>query len=136
MPCPAFHPTREVNERTRTGGRFPLINEYDGVCKVDGTPYTPDRDTLFRCCNHGYSGGACPRIPSEAAHSSLRYSILVRGKDSLQVMCVEETDYEPRKWHTFEYVVETAEVKCDALTDCMRAQAAAFCLAYVRRFPA
>jgi hypothetical protein len=135
MPCPVFYPTSQVSEPTRTGGRLPLINEYEGVCKADAEPYTPDPDTLFRCCNHGYSRGACSRIPLDAAQSSVRYSILGRRDASLQVMCVEETNHEPQKWHRFEYVVETAEVKCDSLTECMRAQAAAFCLAYVRRFP-
>jgi hypothetical protein len=105
------------------------------VCQADEQPYTPDRDTLFRCCNHGYSHGACSRIPPEVAQSSVRYTILGRRGTSLQVMCVEEMNYEPHRWHKFEYSVDTAEVNCDALTECMRAQARAFCLAYIRRFP-
>jgi hypothetical protein len=136
MPCPFFQPTREVHEPTYRSGRLPLIDEYDGICRATEQPYPPDRETLFRCCNHGYSTGTCLRIPADAGRSSIRYSILGRTPVSLEIICVEETNYEPQRWHKFEYLVETAEVKSDELTECIRAQAIAFCRAYIRHFPA
>lgn len=136
MPCPVFYPIRESTERTRAGGRLPLIDEYAGFCMADGSSYTPDRDTLFRSCNHGYSQDACSRLPHESAQSCIRYSVVGRAPGLLEIVCVEESDYEPRRWHRLEYLVETAEIKGEAVTECIRAQAAAFCGSYVRHFPA
>lgn len=66
----------------------------------------------------------------------MRYSVLGRTPSTLKLVCVEEVDYEPKSWHRFEYLLDKAEVTGDVPTECIRAQAVAFCQAYVRHFPA
>ena len=136
MPCPVFRPTRVVDERIYTNGRLPLIDEYEGICTAPGGSLAPDRETLFRCCNHGYSHGACSRLPSQAKFSCMRYSVLSRTPHSLHIICVEEINHEPRQWHRLEYLIDQADLRLDLQgcppTECVRAQAVAFCRAYVR----
>jgi hypothetical protein len=116
-------------------GRLPLIDEYDGLCAAENVLYVPDRETLFRCCNHGYSQSSCPRFPPAEELSCLRYSVVRRTPDTLEIICVEEAEHEPLRWHKIEYLLEQSELRGDVPSECIRAQAIAFCQAYVRRLP-
>lgn len=135
MPCPVFHPIRVVDQPLYRSGRFPLIDEYEGVCTAQSDSHIPDRETLFRSCNHGYCQASCSRFPEDQTIACLRYSVLRATAETLEIICVEEAEHEPRRWHRFEYLLEGAEVKGDVPTECIRAQAIAFCQAYVRRLP-
>lgn len=132
MPCPVFCPTRVADRSLQLLGRLPLIDQYEGICTAHSEPYAPDQQTLFRYCNQGYSNGCCSRYPIHEEISCLRYSITRRTSEALQVICVEETAHEPRRWHHFEYLLQASDLKGEAPTECMRAQAIAFCQSYLR----
>lgn len=133
MPCPVFLPTRVVQQPRHQLGRLPLIDEYTGTCTAHPDGFAPDPETLFRFCNHGYSQGSCPRYPLQDAVSCLRYTITARTCDVLEGICVEEAAHTPLRWHRFIYLLQAQDLKDDLPTECIRAQAIAFCQAYVRR---
>src|ERR1700761_3358554 len=125
MPCPVFSPTRVVDDPLYRGGRLPLIDEYEGICTAQHESPGPNRETLFRFCNHGYSQGHCPRFPASEDTSCVRYSIASRTAYSLEVICVEEAHHEPQRWHKFEYLLDRSEMRGNIPTECIRAQAVA-----------
>lgn len=133
MPCPVFSPTRVAAQSPQQLGRLPLIDAYEGMCTAQPDGYVPGGETLLKRCNHGYSNTSCSRYPAGEELSCLRYSILKRTADSLEVICIEEAAHEPRRWHVFEYLLQAADLRGVVPTECMRAQAIAFCQAYVRR---
>lgn len=133
MSCPAFCPTRVSDQPLYKSGRLPLIDQYEGFCMASGEAHVPDRETLFRCCNHGYSQNTCARFPAAETRSCLRYTVLRSTPDALEIMCVEECNHEPKHWRRLEYHLDSTQLRGDVSTDCMRAQAIAFCEAYLRR---
>jgi hypothetical protein len=103
-----------------------------GTCTAHPDGYEPDPETLLRYCNHGYSQDCCPRYPLQQA-ACLRYTITARSGDMLEGICVEETAHTPQRWHRFVYLLHLQDLQGDVPTECMRAQAIAFCQAYLRR---
>jgi hypothetical protein len=134
MPCPVFFPTRVAEQPAHQFGRLPLIDQYMGTCMARPDGYEPDSETLFRSCNHGYSQESCPRYPLQQV-ACLRYTITARSSEVLEGICIEEDAHTPQRWHRFVYLLQMGDLQGDVPTECMRAQAIAFCEAYVRHLP-
>jgi hypothetical protein len=135
MPCPLFSPSRLRSPQTFEKVRLPLIEEYDGTCKTTGAA-VPE-GMLHACCNHGYARGICHQFPAQEERAAIRYTVVERTSDALELLCVEEARHEPVRWFKVEYLVSTGEVRGDwnSGDNCLRAQAEAFCRSYVARFP-
>ncbi len=134
MPCPCFEPERIAPEREHPQARLPLFDEYDGLCHATGNVFSAPAALRFRCCNHGYSRALCEHFPPGEPRSALRYDVLRRTPGSLEVMCIEERDYAPLRWHQVEYLIETGLLKPEVCDACARAQLLAFCRGYLARF--
>ncbi|HTU44246.1 MAG TPA: hypothetical protein VMF91_04255 [Bryobacteraceae bacterium] len=115
--------------------RLPLLDEYDGVCRAQPEPVPAPAEHRFRCCNHGYSQGLCEILPVAAAHCCFRYTVLAHSSAGLEIICIEEQNYAPLRWHPTQYRVATGCLEPELADVCMRAQALAFCRSYLARFP-
>ena len=115
---------------------MPLLHEYDGLCHAaEGATGVP-AEFRFKCCNHGYSRGCCSRFPETELRSGFRYTVVGRTSTGLEVMCVEEQQFAPLRWHSVEFLVEGERLEPELSDRCMRAQVLAFCRSYLKRFPA
>ena len=117
------------------GARLPLIDEYGGLCHATAEPIAVPAELRFRCCNHGYSRGCCSRFPLGEHRSSLRYDVVLRTETTLELICIEEEDYAPLRWHPVQYVLANGILQPELPDVCIRAQAIAFCRSYLQRFP-
>jgi hypothetical protein len=135
MPCPYFEPQRVVAQPQHSSARLPLIEEYDGACRAAMAPLAVPAERRFRCCNHGYSYGLCELLPPSAARASFRYTVLRQSAAALDILCIEEQDYAPRRWHSAHYLAATGALETDLADGSMRAQVLAFCRSYLERFP-
>jgi hypothetical protein len=135
MPCPYFEPQRVAADPLHATGRLPLIEEYDGVCHAHAELISAPPALRFRCCNHGYSRGGCERIPAADVRSCARYNVVARSEATLKVLCVEEQNYAPLRWQSFEYSIPGDRLSMDVSDICLCAQLLAFCRSYVKRFP-
>ena len=135
MPCPHFNPTQLRLPRTFENGRFPLIEEYDGTCDATGAA-SPD-SMVHAYCNHGYAQGICPQLPETEQRSAIRYHVVQRTNERLEILCIEESRHEPVGSFRFEFVVSTGEIRdgWPSRYDSLRIQAEAFCRSYLARFP-
>lgn len=115
--------------------RLPLIDEYDGLCRAQPEPVAAPTELRFRCCNHGYSQGLCEILPVAGARSCFRYTVLAHSSAGLEIICIEEQNYAPLRWHPTQYRLATGGLEPDLADHCMRAQALAFCRSYLERFP-
>jgi hypothetical protein len=135
MPCPYFEPQTIVSRPHSVNFRFPLIEEYNGRCHAPaGSSQTPVADCV-RLCNHGYPKGQCAQFPAEEERSCFRYSVVRRSATSLEVICVEEQDYTPLRWHSLQYNFAGDRLETEPADPCIQAQALAFCRSYLQRFP-
>ena len=134
MPCPYFEPQQATHQPQHASARLPLLDEYDGLCHATEEAAAVPGDVRFRCCNHGYSRGFCQRLPALENLSGLRYSILRRTDALLEVLCIEEQDYAPLRWHSIQYFFEGGRIEPEPLNLCIRAQVLAFCRSYLKRF--
>jgi hypothetical protein len=135
MPCPYFEPQRIADHPQHSNARLPLIDEYDGSCRAMPEPLAVPADHRFGRCNHGYSRGCCQYFPAAEARSSFRYTVLKQSAAALDLLCIEEQNYAPVRWHATQYLAESGRLEPELADACMRAQALAFCRSYVERFP-
>ena len=135
MPCPYFQPKQVAAEPKHPGARLPLLDEYDGLCHATRERLPIPEQVRFRCCNHGYSRGACERFPADESRSGLRYDVVRRTGTGLEVVCVEEKDYAPLHWQSIRYFPDTQRIEPELNDICMEAQLLAFCQSYLKRFP-
>lgn len=135
MPCRYFEPQQAMQGGEHTHVRVPLIREHEGVCHAGTTPTAAPPTMRFRCCNHGYSNGCCDRLPREEQGSSTRFSVTGRTANALVVLWVEERDYAPVRWQSFEYSLQTGLMEPEVAEMCRRAQLYAFCRSYLQKFP-
>lgn len=135
MPCPYFEPQAVAAQPRHSNARLPLIDEYDGSCRAAPEPITVPGERRFACCNHGYSRGCCELFPPVEARSSFRYTVVARSATGLEILCIEEQDYAPVRWHSTHYFPASGRLEPEVADSCMRAQALAFCHSYVERFP-
>lgn len=134
MPCPFFAPRHIVAQPQNVNARLPLIDEYDGWCRAGSEPIEAPVNLRFRCCNHGYSKGSCERFPSGEARSSVRYDVVRQSQSSLELVCIEEQNYAPLRWHTMQYFLGSERLEPEFDDHCTQAQALAFCRSYLSRF--
>jgi hypothetical protein len=135
MPCPYFAPRAALPQAELTGGRFPLIDAFLGDCHaMEGASAAP-AEMLVRCCNHGYSRAECPNFPAADDRSSLRYSVIQRSPEFLDLMIIVERGYTPVTWRGIRYCIESGLLEPPCEDACTRAQALAFSKAYLGRFP-
>lgn len=135
MACPYFEPQRAVVPAGQARARLPLIEEQDGLCRAGAEAAAVSDERRFRCCNHGYSQGVCEILPAGAARSSFRYTVVKQSAAALDILCIEEEEYTPRRWHAAQYATESGSLTPELENSCMRAQALAFCRSYLRHFP-
>ncbi len=135
MPCPYFEPLTPVVHVTHPNARLPLLDEYDGLCHADAAGLPPPPDARFRCCNHGYSRGVCERLPDDREmRSAMRYNVVAHTAAILEVLCVEELNHSPGRYFTLTYDVSACALHTAAIDPVTRAQVAAFCRSYLKRF--
>lgn len=135
MPCPFFEPQTVAIAPQHSRARLPLIDEYDGLCRAAAEPFGVPLQHRFPRCNHGYSRRACEHFPAAEARSSFRYTVLRQSAASLEILCIEEQDYAPVRWHSTQYTQATGSLEPELADSWMRAQALAFCRSYLEHFP-
>lgn len=135
MPCLYFEPQRIADHPRHSNARLPLIDEYDGCCRAAPEPIAVPAERRFGCCNHGYSRGCCQYFPAAETRSSFRYTVLREAGGVLDLLCIEEQNYAPVRWHPTQYVAATDQLQPELADACMRAQALAFCRSFIGRFP-
>ena len=134
MPCPFFEPRTIVRLSEYPGARLPLIEEYGGACHAGSPAIEAPGEQRFRCCNHGYSRGVCPHFPQNETRSAIRFDIINRSADFLELLYVEEQEHSPLRWLRLRYSIAGGTLE-PALEDvCALAQAQAFCRSFLRRF--
>jgi hypothetical protein len=133
MSCPYFEPLTVVTHGNSVNGRLPLIDEYKGRCLAPDSGGSPAM--CLDACNHGYSRGICQRFPVTESRSALRYTVLRRTSDQLEILCIEEHDHAPGRHYPLRYAIAEATLSSNACEDSVRAQATAFCRSYLARFP-
>lgn len=133
MPCPFFEPRRLAGNPRHPGARLPLFDEYEGFCQAGTAPVIAPEAVRFEHCNRGYSRGCCDRFPPGELRSGLRYDIVERSAAALLVLCIEEQDYTPLRWHSVRYFLEGERLEPEPPDGCVRAQLLAFCRGYLRR---
>jgi hypothetical protein len=134
MPCPYFEPLWPARSPAHADARLPLIQEYEGACHATEPTSTPPSELRFRCCNHGYSRGQCGRFPHADVISALRYHVVRRTAESLELLCIEEIEHRPGRQLRFVYDVRAASLIPPAANQPLQAQALAFCRSYLERF--
>jgi hypothetical protein len=134
MPCPFFAPRNIVAKQQNVNARLPLLDEYDGLCHARPEPIEAPAELRFRYCNHGYSKGSCDRFPSGEVRSSVRYDVLRQSRSALELVCIEEQNYAPLRWHTIQYFLGRERLEPEVDDVCTQAQAIAFCRSYLSRF--
>lgn len=72
-------------------------------------------------------------FPAGEARSAYRYSITRRGAEVLELICVEECDHTPARWFPLQYQIAESAVSGASLNECMKAQARAFCVSYLKK---
>ena len=106
VPCPYFLPKEPLQE---TGWaippRAPLGVLCAGECHADGTPRLADHER----CNFGYARGLCKRFPADAAVDAVRFMILARDGDLIQLRYICERDHAPQGHGTLSYNLLTHE---------------------------
>jgi hypothetical protein len=135
MPCPYFAPRAAVPQLESTGGRFPLIDAFLGDCHATEFPSPAPDEMLIPCCNHGYSRAECPKFPVADNRSALRYSVVRRSPDFLDLVIIVERGYTPVTWQSIRYIIESGVLEPACADACTQAQALAFSKAYLGRFP-
>jgi hypothetical protein len=135
MPCPYFEPHAVATIRQHSDARLPLLDEYDGVCRAGAELVSAPAERRFRCCNHGYSQGICEIFPATDARSCFRYTVIAHSAAGLEIVCIEEQNYAPLRWHCTQYSPATGRLEPEVADGCMRAQVLAFCRSYLQRFP-
>ncbi len=135
MPCPFFEPQHVARQPKHPGARLPLLEEYNGLCHAATPPCEVPESARFRFCNHGYSRGDCGHHPDPQAPSCLRFELLNRTANSLELLCLEEQEYAPLRWYKVIFSVTEGLLDPDPLDVCTRAQMRAFCTSYLARFP-
>jgi len=135
MPCPYFEPQRVVAHPQHSKARLPLLDEYDGLCRAVPAVEQVPAERRFSCCNHGYSRGFCEHFPVIEARSAFRYTIVRHSADALEILCIEEQNYAPLRWHATQYFPETGRLEPEVADPCMRAQVLVLCRSYLERFP-
>jgi hypothetical protein len=136
MPCPYFEPQAIAAAPQHASARLPLLHEYDGLCRARPEPVPTPAEQRFRCCNHGYSYQLCNLFPAANSQSSFRYTVLRESAGGLEILCIEEQNYAPVRWHATQYSRDTGLLEPEPSDPCMCAQALAFCRSYVERFSA
>ena len=131
MPCPFFEPQRALRPSTQSGGRLPLIDEYDGICHASDISVPSPDSARFRLCNHGNSKGLCVLFPGGEIRSCLRYEVATHSEGKLRITCIEEQAYAPLRWHRLLYMLSEDRLEPVPEDVCIRAQALAFARSYV-----
>jgi hypothetical protein len=134
LPCPYFEPTAVADSGRPAEFRLPLILEYEGLCHSAGALAPVPAEGRFAYCNHGYSHGKCERFPAGEQRACLRYAIRERAPGLLRIVCIEEQDYAPVQWLELTYAIAADRIEPEIGDACIRAQALAFCRAYLLRF--
>ena len=135
MPCPFFEPRALATAPEHRSARLPLFDEYDGDCRSASEAFPVPPPQRFRYCNHGYSRHSCEHFPAAETRSSFRYAVIRHSSAALEIVCIEEQDYAPLRWHPAQYSPATGQFEPELADLCMRAQALAFCRSYLERFP-
>lgn len=89
----------------------------------------------MQCCNHGYSREVCPNFPAADDRSALRYSVIHRSAECLELLVIVERGYAPVSWQPVRYFIQSGVLEPPMPHACTQAQALAFSQAYLRRFP-
>jgi hypothetical protein len=126
MPCPFFEPRTPLRSSSQSGGRLPLIEQYDGVCHASQPPLPVPETNRFRLCNHGNSKGECPSFPVAESRSCLRYEMIEQTPTHTQILCVEEQAHAPLRWSSIKYDVKKRDFEIAPADVCVHAQALAF----------
>lgn len=134
MPCPFFEPQKLAATASSSGGRLPLIDEYDGLCCANGEPVPAPEPFRFRWCNHGNSKGSCPAFPLTEMRSCLRYEAVAMEGRVLRVLCIEEQAFAPLRWYSIEYSCADGSLQPEPEDSRVRSQVLAFCQSYLARF--
>lgn len=135
MPCPYFEPQRVVIHPEHRNARLPLIEEYEGCCHAREALVAAPPELRLECCNQGYSRGRCGYFPAREVRSCLRYNVVRRTASTLDILCIEEQNYAPLRWHAVQYIFEKQQLAPELQDACTRAQILAFCRSYLARFP-
>jgi hypothetical protein len=135
MPCPYFAPHLPTSQPESAGGRFPLIDSFVGDCHATATPSPAPPEMLVRYCNQGYSRTDCTHFPAADTRSAMRYSVVRRSDEFLDILIIVECGYAPVTWQPVRYFIDSGVLEPACADACTRAQALAFSKAYLRRFP-
>jgi hypothetical protein len=135
MACPFFEPRQIAAAPEYAAARLPLIDEYDGLCRVREQPFPVPAEARFRCCNHGNSRGTCAHFPAGEQRSALRYEIVGRTAAALELLLLEERDYAPVAWQTVRYILAGESLEPEIGDIVKQAQIRAFCRSFLDRFP-
>ncbi|MBV9406452.1 MAG: hypothetical protein JO211_13995 [Acidobacteriaceae bacterium] len=136
MPCPCFEPKTITSTANGSGGRRPLIDEYEGLCHAQPEPVPVPEEARFRWCNHGNSKGACGFFPVHEIRSCLRYELTRFEDRTMRVLCIEEQSHSPLRWYAFEYFADEQRLEPEPQDTCVRSQVLAFCRSYLAHFVA
>ncbi|HEY7209737.1 MAG TPA: hypothetical protein VH477_05640 [Bryobacteraceae bacterium] len=134
MACPFFEPQVIVRLSGYPGARLPLIEEYEGACHAGSSVFEAPGELRFQCCNHGYSRGKCPHFPQSETRSAVRFDVVSRSTEFLELLCVEEQDHAPLRWLSLRYAIASGTLEPVLEDICAQAQAQAFCRSFLRRF--
>src|ERR1700721_4187727 len=105
MSCPYFEPLTVVTDSGSINGRWPLIDRYEGRCLAPDSCGQVPFPMRLDSCNHGYSCGACQRFPLTEDRSALRYTLLRRTSEQLEILCIEEHDDAPGRHTTLFHAI-------------------------------
>lgn len=136
MPCPFFEPITVIARATFPNARLPLLEEYDGLCHANKETQPVPRDLRFACCNHGYSRGSCPHFPLSEVRSAVRFDVRNCGRETMELLVVEERDHFPIKWTVVRYRLATNEFEPQIADHVAQAQLLAFCRSFLRKYSA
>jgi hypothetical protein len=116
------------------GFRSHLRQRADGCCHAGGDSSLAPADMRYRCCNQGYSRKICTRFPTGEDRATVRFSIERRTDTTLDLICIEESEYAPVRWYPLQYCFASADVEPQTVDPCVRAQAVALSKSYLKRF--
>ena len=140
MPCPFFEPQSVAQSSTYENARLPLIDEYEGNCRLDPEIRAVGSAVRLLGCNHGNLSGVCAdlnRLYENPANRKpiLRFSVQARQSGRLRVSVIEEQDFTPLRWRVFAFQPGEQSFEPELNDACQRAQLLAFCRSYLARFP-
>jgi hypothetical protein len=123
VPCPYFLPVAPRNETEWfRPPRSPLGVLHTGACHATSGPVAADATV----CNIGYARGQCPRFPEDAVADALRFSIVAKTDESIEVLYVFETAHLPIEQGRLRFSLATQTLTGAETRPVLKQQALAF----------